>query len=81
LLSASVDTGLRRTSVLWGVGGAVGLSLVVAGAVAHSTAVVTAGVVILIATLLVAGVAVFVIAVRGQRRESRLAHDRRFHSP
>ena len=49
---ASVDTGRRRTSVLWGVGGAVGLSLVVAGAVAHSTAVETAGVVILIATLL-----------------------------
>jgi len=33
---ASADTGLRRTSVLWGAGGAVGLSLVVAGAVAHS---------------------------------------------
>ena len=64
-----------------GVGGAVGLSLVVAGAVAHSTVAGTAGVIILIATLLVAGVAVFVIAVRGQRRDTRLAHDRRFHSP
>jgi hypothetical protein len=37
LSSASVDTGLRRTSVLWGAGGAVGLSLVVTGAAAHSS--------------------------------------------
>jgi len=81
LSSASADTGLRRTSVLWGAGGAVGLSLVAAGAVAHRTAAGTAGVVILIVTLLVAGVAVFVIAVRGQRREGRSAHDRRFHPP
>jgi Protein of unknown function (DUF3040) len=79
LSSASVDTGLRRTSVLGGAGGAFGLSLVVAGAVAHSAAVVNAGFAVLAGTLLLVGLALIVVEVRGQRREHR--SDRHPHSP
>jgi hypothetical protein len=45
--AASVDTGLRRVTVLWIAGDSIGLILVVAGAVVHSNAVLAAAVVIL----------------------------------
>lgn len=45
---ASIDKGMGRVIALWGVGGSLGLILVVAGAVAHSTPAEVAGVVVLI---------------------------------
>lgn len=81
LKSASLDTGLRRITVLWVAGGSLGLILVIVSAVVPSTALTAAGVVILIATLLLVGVASIVVEVRGQRREHRMAHGQHPHSP
>jgi hypothetical protein len=82
LSSASVDTGLRRTAMFWGAGAVIGLILIVAGAVTHSTAVVAAGVMVLSATVLVSGVAVFIVEIRGQRREREsAAYDEYPHEP
>ena len=67
--SASVDTGLRRVTVLWIAGGSIGLILVVVGAVMHSTAVLAAAVVILAATLILVGVTSLMVEVAGYRRE------------
>ncbi len=78
---ASVDKGMGRTIVLWGVGGSLGLILVVVGAVVHSTAAEAAGVVILIITLLVVGVALIAVQIYGDLREHRLAQGRHPHSP
>lgn len=78
---ASVDKGMGRTIVLWGVGGSIGLILIVAGAVVHSTAAEAAGVVILIVTLLVVGVALIAVQIYGDLREHRLARGRPPHSP
>lgn len=78
---ASIDKGMGRAIVLWGVGGSLGLILVVAGAVAHSTATEAAGVAILIVTLLVVGVALIAVQVYGDLREHRLAQGRHPHPP
>jgi len=78
---ASVDKGMGRRIVLWGVGGSLGLVLVVAGAVGRSTATEAAGVVILIVTLLVVGLALIAVQVYGDLREHRLAQGRHLHSP
>jgi Protein of unknown function (DUF3040) len=73
--SASVDTGLRRVTMLWIAGGSIGLILVVTGAVAHSTAVLAAAVVILAGTLILVGVTSLVVEVGGYRREHRPGHE------
>lgn len=78
---ASIDKGLGRTIVLWGVGGSLGLILVVAGAVVHSTAAAAAGVAILIVTLLAVGIALIAVQVYGDLREHRLAQGRHPRSP
>jgi hypothetical protein len=80
---ASVDKGMGRAIVLWAVGGSLGLSLAIVGAVAHSTAAEAAGVVILAATLLLVGVTLIAVQVYGDLREHehRLAQDRHPHSP
>ena len=78
---ASVDKGMGRTIALWAVGGSLGLILIVVGAVAHSVAAEAAGVVILIVTLLVVGVALIAVQVYGDLRERRLSQDRQPHSP
>jgi hypothetical protein len=78
---ASVDKGMGRTIVLWAVGGSIGLILVVIGAVARSTAAEAAGVVILIVTLLVVGVALIAVQVYGDLREHRQAQGRHLHPP
>jgi hypothetical protein len=75
--SANVDTGLRRVTVLWIAGGSTGLILVVAGAVAHSSAVLTAAVVILAVTLIAAGVASLAVELAGFRREHPRGNGRR----
>lgn len=71
LRSANVDTGLHRVTVLWIAGGSTGLILVVAGAVAHSNAVLAAAVVTLAATLILVGLASLAVEVNGFRREHR----------
>lgn len=58
-----------------------GLIMVAVGAVVHSTAAVAAGVVILIITLLVVGVALIAVQIHGDLREQRLARSRHPHSP
>jgi hypothetical protein len=81
LESASVYTGLRRITVLWPVGGSIGLLLLAAGAVVHSNAVLTAAVVILAGTLLVVGIASLVVEVAGFRREHRPGRGRQCRPP
>ena len=76
--SASVYTGLRRITMLWIAGGSTGLILVVAGAVVHSNAVLTAAVVILASTLILVGVASLLVEAAGYRRE-HLPGDGRQH--
>lgn len=78
---ASVDKGMGRTILLWGVGVSLGLILVIVGAVLHSTAAEGAGVAILTITLLVVGVALIAVQVHGDLRERRLAQGRHPHSP
>lgn len=78
---ASVDKGMGRAIALWAAGGSLGLALVVVGAVARSSAAEAAGVVILIVTLLVVGVALIAVQVYGDRREHRPAQGRHPHSP
>lgn len=79
---ASVDKGMGRAIALWGIGGSLGLILFVVGAVMHSTAAEAAGVVILIVTLLIVGIALIAVQVYGdlREREHRLAHGRHPHS-
>lgn len=80
--TASAGAGTpRKTSLLWGAGGGIGLILVVAGAVVHSTVVGTAGVVILAGTLVLAGVALIAVGLSGYHREHRSAHGRQPRSP
>ncbi len=79
LKSASVDTGLRRVTVLWISGGCLGLILVIVSAVVHRMVLGVAGVIVLIATLLLVGVTAILVEVRGQRRERHAAHDRHRH--
>jgi len=79
--SASVDTGLRRVTVLWIAGGSIGLSLVVAGAVVHSNTVLAAAVVILAGTLILVGVTSLVVEAAGYRREHRPGGGRQPRSP
>jgi hypothetical protein len=79
--SASVDTGLRRVTVLWIAGGSIGLILVVAGAVAHSTVVLTAAVVILAATLILVGITSLLVELAGYRREHGSGDGRQPRSP
>jgi Protein of unknown function (DUF3040) len=79
--SASVDTGLRRVTALWIAGGSIGLILVVAGAVVHSTAVLAAAVVILAGTLILVGVASLVVEAAGYRREHGPGGGRKPRSP
>jgi Protein of unknown function (DUF3040) len=81
LKSASVDTGLKRITVLWVAGGSLGLILVIVSAVLHNIALGAADVGILAGTLILAGVASLVVEVRGQRREQRMPHGRHPHSP
>jgi hypothetical protein len=59
----------------------VGLILIIAGVLAHITAMIAAGAGVLIATLLVSGVAVFTVEIRGQRRERQSAHRQHPHAP
>ena len=61
--------------------GSLGLILVAVGAVVHSTAAEAAGVVILIITLLVVGVALIAVQVYGDLREHHRAQGRHRHSP
>lgn len=68
LSAANVYTGLRRITWLWATGGALGLILIVAGALAGANAAIGTGVGVLVATLLVSGVAAIVVEVRGYRR-------------
>jgi hypothetical protein len=79
--SASVYTGLRRITMLWIAGGSIGLILVVAGAVVHSTAVLTAAVVILAGTLILVGVASLLVEAAGYRREHRSGDGRQLWPP
>lgn len=79
--SASVDTGLRRVTMLWIAGGSIGLILVVAGAVVHSTAVLAAAVVILAGTLILVGVTSLAVEVAGFRRERGSGDGRQPRSP
>lgn len=60
-----------QTTVLWVAGGSIGLILVVAGAVVHSTALLAAAVVILAGTLLLVGVASIAVEVAGYWCEHR----------
>ena len=76
LKSASVDTGLKRITVLWVAGGSLGLILVVVSAVMHSMALGAAAVGILAATLILVGVASLVVEVRGHKREQQMPHGR-----
>lgn len=74
--SASVDTGLRRTSTLWKVGGGIGLILIIAAVIAHSIALGAAAVIVLAATQMIVGVALIMVEVRGYRREQRWSRDK-----
>lgn len=79
--AANVYTGMRRITAVWIAGGAIGLSLVIAGAAAHAAAVIAAGLGTLVATLLLVGVAAIVVEVRGFRRERREEYHRDPHPP
>jgi hypothetical protein len=68
---ASVDKGMGRTIVLWGIGGSLGLTGFVVGAVLHATTAEVAGVVILIVTLLIVGIALIAVQIYGDLRERR----------
>lgn len=72
--SASVDTGLRRVTMLWIAGGSVGMTLVVVGAVMHSAALLAASVVIVAATLILVGLSSIAVEMTGYRREHRSGH-------
>jgi hypothetical protein len=71
LQSANVDTGLRRVTMLWIAGGSTGLILFLAGALAHSAAVLGAAVVVLAVTLILAGFGSLAVEANGYRREHR----------
>jgi Zn-dependent membrane protease YugP len=68
---ASVYTAFRRIAAAWIAGGSLGLLLVVIGTVVHSTACLTAGVIVLVGTVLAVGVALIVVEVARNRRERR----------
>ena len=76
LTAASVDTGLRRTSALWKVGGGIGLILILAAVLAHSLALGAAAVVVLAATQMIVGVSLILVEVGGYRREQSWNRDR-----
>ena len=71
LSAASVYTGTRRLAIATAAGGALGLILLIAGAVTHTGALVTSGIAILGGTQIVVGVSAIVVEVRGYRRERR----------
>jgi Protein of unknown function (DUF3040) len=70
LSAANVYTALRRLTVLTAAGGAIGLALLVVGAVLHN-ALFFAGVGVLAATQVIVGVAAIAVEVRAYRREQR----------
>jgi len=70
LSAANVYTAMRRLWALTAAGGAVGLILLVTGAVLHNV-LFFAGVGVLAGTQIVVGVAAIVVEVRAYRREQR----------
>jgi len=71
LSSANVDTGLSRIVALWIAGGSTGFLLVIVGAVARSAAVLGAAVIVLAATLILAGLASVAVEANGCRHDNR----------
>jgi len=55
----------------WGIGGILGLALVVSGAVVHSSGVVAAGAISLIATVVPTGIALIATGLNDYRRQRR----------
>jgi Flp pilus assembly protein TadB len=55
----------RRTTLVWAVGGGLGLVLVGVGSAVHSSAMTAAGVAVIAGTLVVVGVALVVIGLTG----------------
>jgi Protein of unknown function (DUF3040) len=80
LSAANVYTPLRRLTVLTAGGGAIGLILLVLGAVLHNS-VWIAGVGVLAATQVIVGVSAIVVEVRAHRREQRPDPGQHPHSP
>lgn len=72
LAEADTDRGLPfHTCVLWGLGSCSGLFVVCAGGMLHSTQTVAIGVDILVATLVLVGIALMIAAIAGIRRTAR----------
>jgi len=78
--AANVYTALRRLATATIAGGALGLILLVVGAVLHN-ALFVAGVGVLAGTQVMVGVAAIVVEVRACRREQRSDPGRHPHSP
>lgn len=78
--SANVYTPLRRLAMATAAGGALGLTLLVVGAVLHN-ALFVAGVGVLAGTQIIVGVTVIVVEVRAYRREQRPDPGHHPHSP
>jgi hypothetical protein len=78
--AANVYTALRRLAVLTIAGGALGLILLVVGAVLRN-ALFVAGVGVLAGTQVLVGVAAIVVEVRAYRREQRSDPGHHPHSP
>ena len=78
--AANVYTSLRRLAAGTAAGGALGVMLLVAGAVLHN-ALFAAGVGVLAGTQVLVGVAVIVVEVRATRREQRPDPGRHPRSP
>lgn len=72
--TAGADIGVRRTALLAGAGGCTGLLLAIAGAVVHTAVLGTIGVGVLTATVVLSGLALITLGVRGYRRDQRLSH-------
>lgn len=73
--AANVYNATRRLIVLTAAGGALGLALLIAGAVAHVGALVIAGIGILGGTQIVVGVAAIMVEVRAYRRQRLVTAD------
>jgi hypothetical protein len=64
-----------RTYMLWGLGGAIGLILVLLGALTHNALINTAGVVVLTGSLVLVGVALIAVGLTRSRREHLDDHE------
>jgi Protein of unknown function (DUF3040) len=78
--AANVYTALRRLATATAAGGALGLILLVIGAVLHN-ALFPAGVGVLAGTQVIVGAAAIVVEVRACRREQHSGPGRHPHSP